>query len=302
MPANPDWAWAAMSILAYAGALTESERAFYEARKPSRLPTARIERSESASLEPSGTDTSIDLLFASLATAIFRVAKKYPFPPPGADPRFLPPELTSPLFPAAFACAVKTFGLPEQPHFAEPQPAPPHRELGPVVDDSLRELLFVAGRQAAYHRPWHLVLYAFPSVRELTALLWAGRLIVRPDAEVPSALRSFVTGLALDLQPAMTKDAKYSLGVAFERLAATRIDLRRWRDAQDLMAARFGLLLCGDLAIAKKVLDAERRPPEALSPGEVMKDLCGFAAQGMYALHREKLGLRADERAVRTSV
>ena len=37
---------------------------------------------------------------------------------------------------------------------------------------------------------------------------------------------------------------------------------------------RFGFarqLLCGDLAIAKKVLDAERRPPDTLSPDEVMK-------------------------------
>lgn len=92
----------------------------------------------------------------------------------------------------------------------------------------------------------------------------------------------------------MTERAKYSLGVAFERLGAATIELRRWRDAQDLTAVRFGLLLCGDLAIARRVLAAERRPPEALSPDEVMKDLCGFAANGMYALFREKLGLGAD--------
>lgn len=297
MPKNPDWAWAALSLLAYAGALTESERAFYEARKPSRLPTGRLTTTEWPSIEPPSADKAVDHLFLGLAAAIFEVAKKHPFPPPGADPRFLPHALASPLFPAAFACALRTLGLPPQPHFAEPEAAPSvgePAELGPVVDDALRELLFIAGRQAAFHRPWHLVLYAFPSVRELTALVWAGRLIVKPDAEVPSALRSFVTGLAIDLQAPMTTREKKALGIAYGRFAETPIDIKRWRDAQDLTAARFGLLLCGDLAIAKKVLDAEQRPPDALSPDEVMKDLCGFAAHGMYALYREKIGLAAD--------
>lgn len=293
LPKNPDWAWPAMSILAYAGALTASDRVFYDARKPSRLPTAQIDRNNWSSIEPPGANRALDLLFGSLAPATYEVAKKHPFPPARADLRFVPPTLSSPLFPAAFACAMKAFGLPPQMHFADPRLASEVGDLGPVVDDALRELLFIAGRQAAYHRPWHLLLFAFPSTRELTALFWAGRLIVRPDAEVPSTMRSFAAGLAIDLQAPMTEGAKYSLGVAFERLGATPIELRRWRDAQDLSAARFGLLLCGDLAIAKRVLDAERRPEDALSPDEVMKDLCGFAAQGMYAVFREELGLGA---------
>jgi hypothetical protein len=75
----------------------------------------------------------------------------------------------------------------------------------------------------------------------------------------------------------MTTHARYSLGAAFRHLEATgKIHIKQWRDAQDLSAARFGLLLCGDLALAKKVLDAEPRPPDALSPDEVMKDLCAL--------------------------
>lgn len=72
------------------------------------------------------------------------------------------------------------------------------------------------------------------------------------------------------------------------------VNIKTWRDAQDLLAARFGLLLRGDLVIAKEALDAEPRPLAALSPDEAVKDLCAFAASGLYAFYRGKLGLGAD--------
>jgi hypothetical protein len=93
----------------------------------------------------------------------------------------------------------------------------------------------------------------------------------------------------------ITRDATAALerSVAAVIAGGARVNLKKWRQAQNLSAARAGLLLSGDLAIARARLAAEAPCSDGLTLDEAMKDLSAFATTRAYAALRERIGLRA---------
>jgi hypothetical protein len=291
---KPDEAWAAINVLGFVDTLTDEERAFHEARTPRGLPTGQLDRDAWDELAPGA---AVSKIFTALAPAIFRASQDMPFTTERRDPRFVPREVESPLFRAAFARANRAFGFPEYAHFADPDPTAPHPDLEGPIDDAMRELLFVAGRQAAFHRPAHLVLFHHFAVEELYALLWSGHLATDPKAQVPPALYEVATKTASYFRAAMTPQASIALADAFRaflRFEEGKSDLRMWRDLQNIYAARAGLLLCGDLEVAERVLESEPEPPDVQSVDKVMLDLRVFAITRRFVRLRKRLGLGAD--------
>jgi hypothetical protein len=59
----------------------------------------------------------------------------------------------------------------------------------------------------------------------------------------------------------------------------------------ELTAARAGLLLSGDLEIAKKIIAAEQQLPGDLTPQEKLKELLVFAVSDAYFRLRAQLGI-----------
>ena len=68
-----------------------------------------------------------------------------------------------------------------------------------------------------------------------------------------------------------------------------KANIKRWMQAVEITACRAGLLLCGDLEIAKKIIAAEPQLPGDLPPPEKLKELIVFS--------RERAVLRAPQGA-----
>jgi uncharacterized protein (TIGR02996 family) len=291
-------AWCVASVLAYQGHLEESERALYEAYRPTHVPASlgSLDERAWALLAPSGANADVDQIFGSVAAAVFRVSRSQL----DREPRFVPPELSSPMFRPAFAWAIDVLGFPAQRHFAdleEPKSASRLLEPGERLDQqhgelTLRELLFVAGRQVAFHRPWNLLLFPYRSMGELTLIFFAAIALVEQDVRGPTDLQEPVEASRRVLVRGMTPDTTAALerSVAAFRGGSARINLKKWRQAQNLSAARAGLLLSGDLAIARARLAAEAPCSDGLTLDEAMKDLSAFATTRAYAALRERIG------------
>jgi hypothetical protein len=73
--------------------------------------------------------------------------------------------------------------------------------------------------------------------------------------------------------------------------AGAKSDLKRYIQTTEATAARAGLLLCGDLEIAAKLLADEPQVPGDLSAREKVKDLVVFSVSEQYAALRSRLGI-----------
>jgi hypothetical protein len=70
-----------------------------------------------------------------------------------------------------------------------------------------------------------------------------------------------------------------------------KANIKRWVQTVEITSARAGLLLCGDLEIAKKILAAEPQQPGDLSPQEKLKELILFSISDQYFALRQTLGI-----------
>ncbi|HEU4538683.1 MAG TPA: hypothetical protein VFS00_31395, partial [Polyangiaceae bacterium] len=155
---------------------------------------------------------------------------------------------------------------------------------------TLRELLFVAGREAAYARyPRLAALARGRPAHEIALLLLAARKATDPAFAPPPPLEAEVRAAAARLALTLGPDVGEALAQAFEGAGALRISA--WRDAVVLTGVRAGLLLAGDLRAAMRVLDAEPPPGGDLTAAKQMGDLAAFAASANYVALRARLGL-----------
>ncbi len=70
-----------------------------------------------------------------------------------------------------------------------------------------------------------------------------------------------------------------------------KANIKRWIQCVEITAARTGLLLCGDLEIAKKIIAAEPQQPGDLTAQEKLKELILFSISDQYFALRETLGI-----------
>jgi len=70
-----------------------------------------------------------------------------------------------------------------------------------------------------------------------------------------------------------------------------KANIKRWSQAVELTACRAGLLLCGDLEIAKKIIAAEPQVPGDLPPQDKLKELVLFSISTNYFALRKSLGI-----------
>ena len=70
-----------------------------------------------------------------------------------------------------------------------------------------------------------------------------------------------------------------------------RSNIKRWVQAAELTQLRAGLLVCGDLSIARKIVTMEPSLPGDLSPEEKIKELLLFSVSAEYSQLRSALGI-----------
>ena len=152
-----------------------------------------------------------------------------------------------------------------------------------------RDIAFVVGRTLAQMRPDHLVLSpsVVPTPAELPAIVHAAYRLEEPNAPVasPEAHRPYLN-LFQRMLPPQALEPLSSLGPWLTENWRT-LDLDMWRSSAEHTANRAGLLFCGDLGAAVRVLHASRG--EAAGP-EVLDLMRWSVSEGHLGL-RELLGI-----------
>ncbi len=233
--------------------------------------------------------------------ALLKSQKKYVTPPE----QFRQDPATSTItFAKTFGWAAQVLGVSppalyvrnDVPGYLQAMPNdPPASIAGQTVLSGFQaqELTFICGKHLSNYRPEHYMQVLFPTRDELTIMLFAGVLLAQPNQPMPpgqeASIRQAAQQLAHFIQPAQLEGLRQ---VVKQFLAAgAKANVKRWNQAVELTACRAGLLLCGDLEIAKKIIAQEGQTPGGLSPQDKIKDLLVFAVSVEYCALRKVLGV-----------
>jgi hypothetical protein len=147
----------------------------------------------------------------------------------------------------------------------------------------------VVGRTLALTRPDHLVLsrHVVPSTAELTAIVHAALKLCHPAAKLPNQ-SSFDPYLQL-FKKALPPQALEPLSSLVPWLNENwrSLDIESWRLGAERTADRAGLLLCGDLGAAIRVIHATR----GMAAGKAVLDLVRWSVSESHLGLRELLGV-----------
>jgi hypothetical protein len=175
--------------------------------------------------------------------------------------------------------------------------AKPTTLVGPSASSgrSLQEIVFLAARHLTYYRPEHELLLFFPTLPALSSLFIASVQIVLTDLPVPKAMADSVRANARRIEERLTDEGRAELEDAVRRFEAAggKADLATVLRAVERSACRAGLVLCGDLAVATRLLRAEQREIAELDAEARIDDLLSFCASQELAVLREWLGVAA---------
>ncbi|MBM4363976.1 MAG: hypothetical protein FJ104_14950, partial [Deltaproteobacteria bacterium] len=158
---------------------------------------------------------------------------------------------------------------------------------------SPQELAFLCGKHLAFYRGEHYMRTLFPTQAELTIMLFAGVMIAAPQTPMPADIARQVQTTAQELVKYMSPQDLEGLRAVVKRFIddGAKANIRRWSQAVELTACRAGLLVSGDLEIAKKILAAEPTVPGELTAAEKIKDLLLFSVSDRYSALRKALGV-----------
>lgn len=305
-----DEAWCLAAALAFLRQAGDEERQFFEDYRPQGLPQVRGRVDNTAwtkYLMHEDEDQTVGKIFEALAASALRAKIDQLKEKPVLDARFKQdPKTSTVTFARTFGWAAEVLGLPAPPLYVRSDvpgalthvPAePPSSLAGQTVltGFTAQDLTFIVGKHIAYYRPEHYIKAIFPTVTELTVLFFAGIKLIAADQPAPPDLDKQVTataqGLAryLQQQPVQQEALRHAVRKFISEGA--RANIKRWSQTVELTAARAGLLLSGDLEIAKKIIAAEQQLPGDLTPQEKLKELLVFAVSDAYFKLRAQLGI-----------
>jgi len=170
----------------------------------------------------------------------------------------------------------------------------PSLVLGPSILSGrpVTELPFLFGRELAYQHLTSRVLPFYPTLDELRSLVTAAiALVLGRGAQLPPDVERTARDLALRLDP----PSRAALETAVRRVTERdgQLDLLSWLRAVERASCRVGLLACGDLTIASRVLSVDRHAVGGMSAAERVRDLVPFSVSEAYGGLRRSLGIAA---------
>jgi hypothetical protein len=184
------------------------------------------------------------------------------------------------------------YAMDDAPGVAMMCAAEPSTALGRAVlsGRSAKDLAFLAGRHLTYYRPEHHVLLYYPSRESLTELLYAAVQVGLPESgspSVPPGVHLLRVRLAQRIGDPGRAALKQALRVLDARGGQAKVGA--WMRAVELTAARVGLFLCGDLAVATGFLRAQQSGIADLSSDERRGDLTAFCSSRAHVAVRARL-------------
>ena len=153
---------------------------------------------------------------------------------------------------------------------------------------SVPELAFVIGRELASQHLSGRLLTFYPTVAELRALLVAAVGQVLPTTLPPEAMQ-----LGAALRKRLNAAQAEELTSAVKELQARdgRLDLKPWMRSVELASCRAGLVACGDITAAARMLAIDGRVVGGLSAADRVRDLIPFSISEACAKARRAIGI-----------
>jgi tetratricopeptide (TPR) repeat protein len=209
------------------------------------------------------------------------------------DAKAVDPATTTLSAPRSLAWATKMLRLPLPQVYVDDTSSAAFRALrkgepttiigGPALRGrSLEELSFLAGYHVAAGLPAHRPVFLAHGIDELSACFLSAVREVMPEAPVPESLAGAVGLLRAALDARLDDEARHALDVAFIELdeQGGQVDLGAWAEAAERSALAAGLLLSGDLRVARSLLE---HLPEGVSSERRFELLLGVALSEAYS-------------------
>ncbi|MBW2733246.1 MAG: tetratricopeptide repeat protein, partial [Deltaproteobacteria bacterium] len=157
-----------------------------------------------------------------------------------------------------------------------------------------RQLAFIAGCQLSFLLPSLFLRVALPSRSELSIAFIAGLKFVNPNVNIPAEHRRPINKVHDQLRRRLRPHQLDQLKDLMSRLASRqKVDLDGWWKGAELTADRAGLLLCGDLETATRVVGME--PSSGGIPvRERASELVRFSTSQSYFILRRQMGLTIE--------
>ncbi len=310
-----DPAWCLAAALSFLRKADEEERKFFEDYRPQGMLQVKNRLDNEGwfkSLFHEEENLFIGKIFEMIAGAALRAkieslkAKKEL---PVLDARFKQDPATSTVtFARTFGWAAQVLGLPPPSLYVRSDVPgalsfapnePPASVAGQTVLTGFtpQELTFIIGKHLSMYRGEHYIKTLFPTVTELTVLLFAGMKMVAPETPCPPDIEKQVIATAQTLRGFMQPVQLEGLRMVVKKFIAegAKANIKRWVQCVEVTAARAGFLLAGDLDIAKKIIAAEQPLPGDLTPAEKLKEILAFSVSEQYFHLRQSLGIAIGE-------
>jgi len=308
--AQPDLCWSAAAALVHLGAADADQAAFVAAGRPDGLLAASAtvrEQHWRQELAPPVRHAALEQVLSLVAAAATEHElglgprqRQLPALDPGArqDPKTSTTTLCRSLTWTAYLLGIPAPELYVEASDTASMRALPLRQPTTLVSKAfasgltLPELTFLWGRHLTYFRPEHMIFVFFPTLDAMTRLLMASLHAADWD---PKRLRdedAATSRLAAHLHRALDEAARARLREATRNLTPSRGRRRvqSYTEAIDRVANRVGLLACGDLDVAARMI--ERFPVETAVPDPI-GDLLAFSVSQAFADLRAHLGVGA---------
>jgi len=199
---------------------------------------------------------------------------------------FVTQVLSLPFVPRLFVCPDRQGGL------AWALTQPPASVCGSALlsGQNPLDVIFVVAKHLTYYRGEHYIRTMFQTKDELKLILAAAMQIAGVEITDPHVVE-WAKQIRGQMQPADV-ELLNSITKRFVESGA-RTDIKRWMQCVELTACRAGFLLCNDLEIAARMIQAE--PPVGavdLTPKEKVEELVLFSVSEAYFRLREALGIQ----------
>ncbi|MBM4319602.1 MAG: tetratricopeptide repeat protein, partial [Deltaproteobacteria bacterium] len=156
-----------------------------------------------------------------------------------------------------------------------------------------RELAFLLGKALTLFRPEHYLAGVLPT-SHLKILFYAALKLTHPESNVPlpteaEAFAEILRHMQKTLPPPILADLDKRVSLVLR--ARIEVDLSGWLDGVDATSNRVGLLLCGDLETATRLIRSEQGAIGKASAQQRAEDLFLWSISEEYFSLRKALGL-----------
>lgn len=162
-----------------------------------------------------------------------------------------------------------------------------------------KELAYVIAKRLTFMRPDHFVRWphVVPTVAELKIVFLAALKLVQPKFEVKADVGQAVAQYLHHLQRSVPPQMIEQLAAVVQRFISAKgeADIHKWSNAVDMTATRTGFLICGDLEVSTRIVQAEPVSIGVADPKEKIRDLVLWSVSDEYFALREHLGMQIGQ-------